>query len=53
MLLRLLHAKGLDAHWVFGVRTWPFQAHCWLQCEDLVLDDQPDRVRAFTPIMAA
>ena len=53
MLLRLLRAKGLDALWVFGVRTWPFQAHCWLQCEDLVLDDQPDRVRAFTPIMAA
>ncbi len=51
MLLRLLHRRGHDALWVFGVRTWPFHAHCWLQCEDLVLDDEPDRIRAFTPIV--
>jgi hypothetical protein len=51
MLLRLLRRRRLDALWVFGVRTWPFHAHCWLQCEDTVLDDQPDRIRAFTPIM--
>ncbi|ODT85796.1 lasso peptide biosynthesis B2 protein [Phenylobacterium sp. SCN 70-31] len=51
MLLRLLRRQGHDALWVFGVRTWPFHAHCWLQCEDLVLDDEPDRIRAFTPIM--
>lgn len=51
MLLRRLQRRGLDALWVFGVRTWPFHAHCWLQCGDLVLDDEPDRIRAFTPIM--
>lgn len=51
MLLRLLRRHGEDALWVFGVRTWPFHAHCWLQCEGLVLDDEPDRIRAFTPIM--
>lgn len=51
MLLRFLQRRGLDALWVFGVRTWPFHAHCWLQCEDMVLDDQPDRIRAFTPIL--
>lgn len=51
MLLRLLRRRGHDAFWVFGVRTWPFHAHCWLQCEGLVLDDEPDRIRAFTPIM--
>ncbi len=51
MLLRLLRRRGHDALWVFGVRTWPFHAHCWLQCEGLVLDDEPDRIRAFTPIM--
>jgi len=51
MLLRGLRRQGFDAYWVFGVRTWPFHAHCWLQCEDVVLDEQPDHVRAFTPIL--
>ncbi|MBS0331310.1 MAG: lasso peptide biosynthesis B2 protein [Proteobacteria bacterium] len=51
MLLRLLRRRGEDATWVFGVRTWPFHAHCWLQCEDVVLDDHPERIRAFTPIL--
>ncbi|MGH6963310.1 MAG: lasso peptide biosynthesis B2 protein [Phenylobacterium sp.] len=51
MLLRHLRREGLDALWVFGVRTWPFHAHCWLQAQDVVLDDQPDRTAAFTPIL--
>ena len=51
LLLRLLHRHGHDAMWVFGVTTWPFAAHCWLQVEDLVLDDELDRVAAYTPIM--
>jgi hypothetical protein len=52
MLLRTLRREGLDALWVFGVRTWPFHAHCWLQCEDLVLDDHAERVGAYAPILA-
>lgn len=51
MLLRHLRRAGLDAVWVFGVRTWPFHAHCWLQCEAVVLDDHVERVAAFTPIL--
>lgn len=51
MLLRTLRRQGLDALWVFGVRTWPFHAHCWLQCEDMVLDDPAERIWAYTPIM--
>lgn len=51
VLLRLLRRHGHDAAWVFGVRTWPFYAHCWLQCGDTVLDDDVERVAAFTPIM--
>lgn len=51
MLLSLLRRRGEDALWVFGVRTWPFHAHCWLQCEDVVLDDHPERIGAFTPIL--
>jgi hypothetical protein len=52
VMLRALRREGLDAVWVFGVRTWPFHAHCWLQVEDMVLDDHHDRVGAYTPLMA-
>lgn len=52
VLLTMLRRAGQDANWVFGVRTWPFGAHCWLQLEDAVLDDDPERVARYTPIMA-
>ncbi|SFS78536.1 lasso peptide biosynthesis B2 protein [Brevundimonas viscosa] len=52
VLLTMLRRVGQDATWVFGVRTWPFGAHCWLQLEDAVLDDDPERVARYTPIMA-
>lgn len=51
-LLTFLRRSGLDATWMFGVRTWPFEAHCWLQIGDLVLDDTLDHVRRFSPILA-
>jgi len=51
MLLRVLRRQGLDAFWVFGVRTWPFHAHCWLQVEDVVLDDPAERIWAYSPIL--
>ncbi|AYV48615.1 hypothetical protein CFHF_19625 [Caulobacter flavus] len=46
-----LARRGHATAWVFGVRTWPFQAHCWLQAGEVVLDDTPGRVGAFTPIL--
>lgn len=46
-----LSRLGLPTSWVFGVRTWPFEAHCWLQAGDLVLDDTAEHAAAFTPIM--
>lgn len=51
LLRRILEARGQNVDWVFGVRTWPFGAHCWLQIADQVLDDDPDRVAQYTPIM--
>lgn len=51
-LLLYLRTLGHTPAWVFGVRTWPFQAHCWLQSGDVVLDDHLEHVRAFVPIMA-
>lgn len=52
VLRGLLARRGLAALWVFGVQTWPFEAHCWLQVEDMVLDDTCDHVSGFTPILA-
>lgn len=51
MLHRRLCRHGVPADWVFGVRTWPFFAHCWVQVGDLVLGDSLNRVGGFTPIM--
>ncbi|WP_372784596.1 lasso peptide biosynthesis B2 protein [Phenylobacterium sp.] len=52
LLLRFLQRSGADAIWVFGVETWPFEAHCWLQKGEVVLDDRPERVAAYEPIHA-
>lgn len=51
-LLTLFGPTAAGTTWVFGVRTWPFQAHCWLQAGDLLLGDDLDRVRLYTPILA-
>ena len=53
LLLGLLRRAGRDANWVFGVRTWPFAAHCWLQADDVVLDDDWERVAAYAPLLVA
>ncbi|WP_313453330.1 lasso peptide biosynthesis B2 protein [Brevundimonas sp.] len=47
-----LHRSGVAARWVFGVRTWPFLAHCWVQVGDRVVGDTRERVSGFTPILA-
>lgn len=52
-LCEFLALNGLHADWVFGVRTPPFSAHCWVQHGTSVLNDIPDRVRRFRPIMIA
>lgn len=52
MLLRFLQRRGASAIWVFGVRTWPFRAHCWLQVGPVVIDDAYERLIAYSPILA-
>lgn len=47
-----LATQGLTVNWVFGVRTWPFEAHCWLQSGDVVLDDTVEHAGGFTPLFA-
>lgn len=36
---------------VMGVQLGPFQAHCWVQRGDLLVGDDLDIVRTFTPIL--
>lgn len=53
LLRAFLANRGIAANWVFGVRTKPFAAHCWLQIGDTVVGDRLERVNLYTPIMVA
>jgi len=45
-----LGSRQASAAIVFGVKLDPFAAHCWVQSENTVLNDAPDKVREFTPV---
>ena len=48
---RLLH-RNVRATLIIGVRLGPFNAHCWVQRDDRLVNDRFDMVRMFTPILA-
>jgi transglutaminase superfamily protein len=50
-LIHFLARFGVFPDWVFGVTADPFEAHCWVQSGNTVLNDRVERVSAFTPIM--
>jgi hypothetical protein len=50
-LINFLAAYDFFPQWVFGVKTDPFYAHCWVQEGDCVFNDTPDYVRGFSPIL--
>ena len=50
-LLEFLAAYGVTATWIIGVHTRPFEAHAWVQQAGVVLNDTPDHVRRYTPIL--
>lgn len=49
-LLRLLGPARRGAMLVFGVKLHPFAAHCWVQADDLVLNDRLENVASFSPV---
>jgi|AutmiccommunBRH5_1029478.scaffolds.fasta_scaffold36908_1 hypothetical protein len=51
-LHRLLSRHGHASTLVFAVRLNPFGAHCWLQRDNVVLNDTIERVGMFTPLLA-
>lgn len=50
-LVEFLARYRIFPTWVFGVCGEPFQAHCWVQHQDLLLNDSVEHVSTFTPIM--
>lgn len=50
-LLHFLARFHIFPAWVFGVIAEPFQAHCWLQWRDIVLNDSLEHVDNYVPIM--
>jgi len=50
-LIHFLASLGMFPRWVVGVRVHPFGAHSWVQSGGLVLNDQPERVRHYRPIL--
>jgi len=49
-MTRFLLRRGIHAHVVFGIDLDPFSAHCWVQADDLVLNDTVGNVTSHTPI---
>jgi hypothetical protein len=50
-LIHFLARFHVYPDWVFGVNADPFEAHCWVQAGNCVLNDRVARVLGFTPIM--
>jgi hypothetical protein len=50
-LIHFLATQGHFPRWVIGVRVQPFGAHSWVQSGDLVLNDSPENVRHYRPIL--
>lgn len=42
---------GLRTNLVFGVTPEPFEAHCWVQHDSIILNDAPQNIKKYTPIM--
>lgn len=52
IVVELFARHGLFPDWTFGVQANPFHAHCWVQYEDVLINDTLDVISQFTPIMA-
>jgi len=50
-LTRFLEYYGIFASIIIAVRTSPFEAHCWVQSGNLVLNDTISNVQEFSPIL--
>jgi hypothetical protein len=51
-LCLLLRAFGHAASLVFAVRLDPFAAHCWAELDGASVNESPESLRQYTPILA-
>lgn len=49
--MHMLLDRGWSSELVVGVRLQPFAAHCWLQSNQLLVNESVEQVRNFTPIL--
>lgn len=55
-LIEFLALSGADisgVRWVVGVRARPWGAHCWVQQNEVVVNDTCERVMQYAPILIA
>lgn len=52
IVIEFFARHDLYPDWVFGVQANPLQAHCWVQQDDVVINDAVDVVSQYTPIMS-
>jgi hypothetical protein len=50
-LLTFSKRRGFCPRLVIGVKMSPFAAHAWVQYDDIVLADEVDTIRPYTPIL--
>ncbi|HLS80132.1 MAG TPA: lasso peptide biosynthesis B2 protein [Steroidobacter sp.] len=51
VLVEFLSSHDIYPEWVIGVKTQPFGAHSWVQHDALVLNDTPEKISRFRPIL--
>lgn len=52
-MILYLSKFGIVPYWCFGVALRPFSAHCWVEDEEWLYNDQFQRTHAYVPIMRA
>lgn len=50
-MIKSLRMNGVPSTMIFGIATRPFSAHCWIQYQDVVLNDTIEGVRSYIPIL--
>jgi Transglutaminase-like superfamily len=51
VLLKFLASYGYYPQWAMGIETQPFEAHSWVQHDNMVLNDTAEHARKFVPIL--
>ena len=52
VLTDFLFRQGIAADFLVGVRIRPFAAHSWVQAQGFALNDLPEYLAAYTPILS-